>query len=60
MSIFADDIELGVSVASTEGGEDLQSAVEKREKWASTNHMKYNKNKGLISHLGRVNPGHTH
>ena len=32
LSIFADDIELGVSVASTEGGEDLQSAVDKREK----------------------------
>ena len=60
LSKFADDIELGDCVASTEGGEALQSAVEKREKWASTNHMKYNKNKCLILHLGRNNPGHKH
>ena len=60
LSKFADDIELGDCVASTEGGEALQSAVEKREKWASTNHMKYNKNKCLILHLQRGSPGHTH
>ena len=42
LSKFADDIELGGSVASTEGGEALQSAVDKTEKWASTNDMNYN------------------
>ena len=55
-----EDTKLGGAVASTEGGEDLQRDVDKLENWACSNHMKYNKNKGLISHLGRVNPGHTH
>ena len=51
---------LGAAVASTEGGEGLQRDVDKLENWAFKNHMNYNKNKGLIPHLGRVNPGHTH
>ena len=55
-----EDTKLGGAVASTEGGEDLQRDVDKLENWACSNHMKYNKNKGLIPHLGRVNPGHTH
>jgi len=59
-SKFADDTKLGGAVASTEGEEDLQSDVDKLENWASTNHMKYNKNNCLILHLGRDNPGHTH
>ena len=59
LSKLADDTKL-VGVVSTEGGEDLQRDVDKLENWASTNHMKHNKNKGLILHLGRGNPGHTH
>ena len=60
LSKFADDTKLGGAVATAEGGENLQRHVDKLENWASTNHMKYNKNKGLILHLGRGNPGHTH
>ena len=60
LSKFADDTKLGGAVASTEGGEGLQRDVDKLENWASTNCMKYNKNKCQILHLGRVNPGHTH
>ena len=59
LSKLADDTKL-VGVVSTEGGEDLQRDVDKIEKWVSTNHMKHNKNKGLILHLERGNPGHTH
>jgi len=60
LSKFPDDTKLEGAVATTEGGEDLQRDVDKIEKWVSTNHMKHNKNKGLILHLGRGNPGHTH
>ena len=56
LSKFAGDTKLGGAVASTEGGEGLQRDVDKLENWACSNHMKYNKNKGLIPHLGRVNP----
>ena len=60
LSKFCDDRKVGGTEASTEGGEDLQRDVDKLENWASTNDKKYNKNKCLILHLGRRNPGHTH
>ena len=55
-----EDTKLGGAVASTEGGEDLQRDLDKIENRARTNHMKHNKNKGLILHVGGGNPGHTH
>ena len=58
LSNLADDTKL-VGVVSTEGGEDLQRDVDKLENLASTNCMKYNKNKCQILHLGRGNPGQT-
>ena len=60
LSKFADDTKLEGVVVSTEGGEDLQRDLDKIENRASTNRMKHNKNKCLILHLGRGNPGHTH
>ena len=57
---FADDTKLGGAVASTRGGEALHRGVDKIENWLSINCIKYNKNNGLILHLGRRNPGHTH
>ena len=60
MSKFDDDIQLGGAVVTTVGSEALQRDVDKLENWASTNCMRYNKNKCLILHLGRNNPEHTH
>ena len=60
LSKFADDTKLEGVVVSTEGGEDLQRDLDKIENRARTNHMKHNKNKGLILHVGGGNPGHTH
>ena len=60
MSKLAYDTKLEGVVASTEGGEDLQRDLDKIENRASTNRMKHYKNNGLILHLGRHNPGHTH
>ena len=59
LSTFANDIKLGGTVSSIEGGEDLQRGVLKLENCLCTNHMKYNKNKCLTLHLGRGNPGLT-
>ena len=56
---FADDTKLGGAVASTRGGEALHRGVDKLENWLSINCIKYNKNNGLILHLGRGNPGQT-
>ena len=36
LSKYADDIELGGAIASTEGGEGLQRNVNKLENWVST------------------------
>ena len=60
LSKFLNDTKLGGGVASTEGGENLHRDVDKIENRASTKCIKYNKNKCLILHLGRGNPGHTH
>ena len=56
LSKFADDTKLGGAVATAEVGKALQIHVDKLENWASTNHMKHNKNKGLILPLGRGQP----
>jgi len=52
---LVDDTKLGGTVDSIKVGRALQSVLDKSEIWAITNHMKFNKSKCWIQHLGRGN-----
>ncbi|KAJ7419449.1 hypothetical protein BTVI_25205 [Pitangus sulphuratus] len=56
---FVDDTKLGGAAESLEGREGLQRDLDKSEGWAITNHVKFNKRKCWIVHLGWGNPGCT-
>lgn len=57
MSKFADATKLGGALDSIEGGEALQRDLDKLERWSISSHMKYNKIKCQILHLGRSSSG---
>ncbi|KAF4803571.1 hypothetical protein TURU_015070 [Turdus rufiventris] len=51
------DTKLGGAVDSLEGREALHSHLASLEGWATTKHMKFNKDNCWILHLGWGNPG---
>lgn len=50
---------MGGVVDSAEGGKPLQGDLDRLEGWTITNHMKFNKGKCQVLHLGHSNPGYT-
>ena len=59
LSKFDDDNKLRGAVYSVKSGEALKSDLDKLERWAITNHIRFNKSKCWILHLGRNKPGYT-
>ncbi|PKU29215.1 rna-directed dna polymerase from mobile element jockey-like [Limosa lapponica baueri] len=60
LSKFDDDTELGGVADKSEGCAAIQKDLDRLEKWADRNLMKFNKGKCQVLHLGRNNPIHQH
>ncbi|GAB0176930.1 mitochondrial enolase superfamily member 1 [Grus japonensis] len=60
LSRFADDTKLCGVVDMLEGRDAIQRDLERLERWARANRMKFNKARCKVLHLGRRNPKHSY
>ncbi|GAB0182934.1 mitochondrial enolase superfamily member 1 [Grus japonensis] len=60
LSSFADSAKLCGAIAMLEGRDAVPKDTDRLERWARVNHMKFNKAKCKVLHMGRGNPKHNY